>query len=75
MLQQGKSGRPGVLPCLVPQWPQIMQIRISLRSRFDLVLDADHTLDFFILSRLQACISFYSVLDQKWRLNVFLLFD
>ena len=26
-------GRPGVLPCLVPWWPKIVQIRISFRSR------------------------------------------
>ena len=37
----------GMLPCLVPSWPQIMQIHISFRSRSDLVLDADHALDFF----------------------------
>ena len=41
----------GMLPCLVPSWPQIVQIRISFRSRSDLVLDADHALDFVILSR------------------------
>ena len=41
----------GMLPCLAPSWPQIMQIRISFRSRSDLVLDADQSLDFFILSR------------------------
>ena len=40
----------GMLPCLVPQWPQIMQIRISFRSRSDPVLDADHFLGFFTLS-------------------------
>ena len=38
---------PGLLPCLAPSWPQIMQIRISFRSRSDLILDADHALDFF----------------------------
>ena len=42
---------PGMLPCLVPSRPQIMQIRISFRSRSDLVLDAEHSLDFCILSR------------------------
>ena len=36
----------GMLPCLATSWPQIMQIRISFRSRSDLVLDADHALDF-----------------------------
>ena len=36
---------------LVPLWPQIMQIRISFRSRSHLVLDADHALDFFLVSR------------------------
>ena len=36
----------GMLPCLVPQWPQIVQACISFRSRSDLVLDADHSLDF-----------------------------
>ena len=41
----------GMLPCLAPSWPQIMQIRISFRSRSDLVLDVDHALDFFIRSR------------------------
>ena len=35
----------GMLPCLVPWWPQFMQIGISFWSRFDLVLDADHSLD------------------------------
>ena len=39
-----------------------MQLRISLRSRSDLVLDADHAL---IFTRFQACISFYSVLDKS----------
>ena len=44
-------GRPVMLPCLVSKWPQIMLIRISLRSRSSLVLDAlvldaDHSLDF-----------------------------
>ena len=50
----------GMLPCLFPSWPQIMQIRISFRSRSDLILDADHALDFFLKSDLafQACISF-----------------
>ena len=37
----------GMLPCLAPSWPQIMQICISFRSRSDLVLDADHALEFF----------------------------
>ena len=41
----------GMLPCLAPSLPQIMQIRISFRSRSDLVLDADHALDFFFRSR------------------------
>ena len=50
-----------MLPCLVPQWPQILQIRISFRSRSDLVLDVDHALDFYLA--LQACISFCSVSD------------
>ena len=41
----------GMLPCLVPSWPEIiMPIRISFRSCSDLVLDADHALIFFILS-------------------------
>ena len=35
-----------MLPCLVPSWPQSMQLPISFRSRSDLVLDADHALDF-----------------------------
>ena len=37
----------GILPCLAPSWPQAMQLRISFRSRSDLVLDADHALEFF----------------------------
>ena len=41
----------GMLPRLVPSRSQIMQIRISFRSRTDLVLDADHAWDFLILSR------------------------
>ena len=50
----------GMLPCLVPCWPQIKQICISFRSRSDLVLDADHSLDFLseICLVLQVCISF-----------------
>ena len=40
----------GMLPCLAPSWLQIMQICISFRSRSDLVLDADHALDFFPIS-------------------------
>ena len=55
----------GMLPCLVPSWPQIMQIRISFRSRSDLVLDADQALDFSSDLVFQACISFYSVLDKS----------
>ena len=39
---------PGLLPCLVLSWPQIMQIRSSFRSRSHLVLDADHALDFYL---------------------------
>ena len=31
--------------CLVPYWPQIMQTHISFRTRSELVLDADHSLD------------------------------
>ena len=52
------------LSCL-PSWPQIMQIRISFRSRSDLVLDADHALDFSSYLVLQACISFCSVSDKS----------
>ena len=55
----------GMLPCLVPSWPQIMQLRIPFRSRSDLVLDADHALDFLSDLAFQACISFYSVLDKS----------
>ena len=40
----------GMLPCLVPSWPQIMQIRISFRSRSNLALDADNALDFSPIS-------------------------
>ena len=43
-------------------WPQMMQIRISFRSRSDLGLDADH--GFLSDLAFQACISFYSVLDK-----------
>ena len=39
-------------------WSQMMQIRISFRSRSDLVLDADHALDFLSDLAFQACISF-----------------
>ena len=41
----------GMLPCLVPSWPQIMQIRISFRSRSDLCSGCWRCLGFFILSR------------------------
>ena len=40
----------GMLPRLVPSRPQIMQILISFQSRRDLVLDADHALDFCPIS-------------------------
>ena len=70
-----KSGTPitnilvqtGMLPCLVTQWPHIMQTCIAYRSRSDLVLDADHSLDFLgpISLVLQACISFCSVSDKS----------
>ena len=55
----------GMLPCLAPSWPQIMQIRISFRSRSDLVPDADHALDFLSDLAFEACISFYSVLNKS----------
>ena len=55
----------GMLPCLVPSWPQIMQIRISFRSRSDLILDADNALEFSSYLVLQACISFCSVSDKS----------
>ena len=37
----------GMLPCPVPSWSHVLQICISFRSRSDLVLDADHALDFY----------------------------
>ena len=43
----------------------MMQLRISFRSRSDLVLDADHSLDFTSNLVLQACISLYSVLGKS----------
>ena len=55
----------GMLPCHAPSWPPNMQIRISFRSRSDLVLDADQSLDFSSYLVLQACLSFYSVLDKS----------
>ena len=55
----------GMLPCLAPSWPQIMQIRISFRSRSGFVLDADHALNFLSDLAFQTCISFYSVLDKS----------
>ena len=42
-----------------------MQIRIAFRAHSDLVLDADHALDFLSDLAFQACISFYSVLDKS----------
>ena len=54
----------GLLPCLAPSWPQIMQIRISFRSRSDLVLDADQVLGFLSDLAFQACISFYGPCPQ-----------
>ena len=42
-----------------------MQLRISFQSRSDLVLDADHALDFLSYLVLQACISFCSVSDKS----------
>ena len=67
----------GMPPCLVPDWPPIMQIRISFRSRSDLVLDADQSLDFLgTYLVFQACISFCCVSDkfEKWRTPVVALF-
>ena len=55
----------GMLPCLVPERPQIMQIRISFRSRSDLILDAEHALDVLSYLVLQVCISFCSVSDKN----------
>ena len=55
----------GIPPCLVPSWLQIMQICISFRSRFDLVLDADNALDILSYLVLQACISFCSLSDES----------
>ena len=54
-----------MLPCLVPSWPQSMQLRIAFRSRYDLVLDADHALDFLSYLVFQARISLSSVLDKS----------
>ena len=48
-----------------PSWPQIMQICISSRSRFDLVLDADHALDFFYLISLFRRASRFIVFSTK----------
>ena len=59
------------LPCLVPQWPQIMQIRISFRSRSDLVLDADHALDFLYPISFYRRVSRFVVFQTKWRISVF----
>ena len=42
-----------------------MQIRISFRSRSDLVLDAGHSLDFLAYLVLQACILFCSVSEKS----------
>ena len=42
-----------------------MQIRISFRSRSDLVLEADNALDLLSNLVLQACISFCSVSDKS----------
>ena len=42
-----------------------MQIRVSVWSRSDLVLDAANALDFCPYLVLQACISFYSVSDKS----------
>ena len=50
-----------MLHCLVPSWPQSMQLRISFRSRSDLV--PDHALEFPSYLVFQACLSFCSVLD------------
>ena len=57
--------RAGMLPCLVSSWPQIMLIRISLRSRSDLVLDADHALGFLSNLLLQVCIAFCNISDKS----------
>ena len=60
---------PGMLSGFVPSWSQIMQnsylVPISFRSRSDLVLDADHALDFSSNLVFQACISFCSVSDKS----------
>ena len=47
-----------MLPGLVPSWPQIMQIRISFRSRSDLVPDADHAFPISLFRRASRLIVF-----------------
>ena len=58
--------RPGMLPCLVPPWPQIMQNCISDRSRSDLVLDTDHSLDSLELISFYRHASRFVVFQRKW---------
>ena len=43
-------------------------------SRSDLVLDADHSLDYLSYLALEACISFWRF-QREWRTSVFALFD
>ena len=40
----------GMLPCLALHGLKLCKICISFRSRSDLVLDADHALDFYLIS-------------------------
>ena len=59
------------LPCLVPWWPQMMQIRISFWSRSG----CWPFLGFFVLSRFTGLHLFLWCFRQKWRTPVFALFS
>ena len=64
----------GMLPWLVPSWPQMMQLRISFRSRSDLVLDADNALDFFYPISFYRRVSRFVVFQTKMAYLCFALF-
>ena len=58
---------------MVTNYANLYLVPISFRSRSDLVLDADHALDFVSYLVLQACISFCSVSDQTGAALFFLV--
>ena len=62
---------PGMLPCLVPSWPQIIQVCISFRCRSDL---ATNPWIFYPISSYRPVSRFLRCCRQEGRISVFALF-